>query len=111
MQLFQLTEVGKFLSIKLWVREVIIIILFCNLKEPAIGPYPEPDESIRHFHTMFKFCFSIILLGLLNDIFPSSFLTKILYSFLVSTMCATHPPYFILFYVIILIMCGEEFEI
>jgi len=55
-------------------------------QEPATGPYPQPDASSPHLPTWLS---SYLQLGILNGLFPSGFLTKILFAFLTSPMCAT----------------------
>jgi hypothetical protein len=54
---------------------------------------------------------SHLCLGLLSGLFPYGFLTKILYTFLISPMCAMWPTYLILFDLITLIIFGEEYTL
>jgi len=54
----------------------------------ATVPYPEPDGSIQ--------ISSHLCLGLLHSLFPSGFLTKVLYAFLISIMCGICPAHLIL---------------
>jgi hypothetical protein len=80
--------------------------LLC-LQESATGPYPDSGESGPHPHIiLFQINFNIILpssQGLPSCLYPSSFLSKILYAFLFSPMCATFTAHLILLDLIILI--------
>lgn len=62
-------------------------------KDPAIGPYPEPGEtSLQSLSCFHKIHLNIILLSVPRSSkksFPSGFLTKLLYIFMSSAMCAT----------------------
>jgi hypothetical protein len=61
-------------------------------QQSANGPYPKPDEFRPHTPVLFKIRFNIILylrLGLRSGLLSSGYSTKILYAFLVSTVCAT----------------------
>jgi hypothetical protein len=67
--------------------------LLCS-QEPSTSPYPEPDESSPYNPIVFILRLSLILsshlrLGSPNDLFPFSFLTKILYAFFFFQMRAT----------------------
>jgi hypothetical protein len=56
--------------------------LSCSQK-PATGPYPEPGESSSHHHTLSlqgPFLFDLHL-SLPSDLFPSGYLTHVLYAF------------------------------
>jgi len=61
---------------------------------PAIGPYPEKDESSPHLSTLILS--SYLCEGLQSGLFPSGFPSEILYAFLISVTCATSPAYLIL---------------
>jgi hypothetical protein len=62
-------------------------------QEPAMGPYPEP------FHILISCLRSILILsfhlclGLLSGLFPLCFMTKYLYTFLISPMKAACPSH------------------
>jgi len=67
--------------------------LLCLL-ELTTGPFPEPDASIPHPHTVFPLRSILILcshlhFGLQHGLFPSGFLTKILHALPFSSMCTT----------------------
>jgi hypothetical protein len=63
-------------------------LLPCS-QEPSTGPYPEPDQLVLILSSHLR-------LGLPSDLFPSGFVTKILYAFLLSSLCATYPAHLIL---------------
>jgi hypothetical protein len=82
-------------------------------QEPSTGPYPEPDRS-SPYHPILSLRSILILfthlrLGLPSGLFPSGFLTNILYAFFVSPISATCPVQLILLDLIILIILGEEY--
>jgi len=66
-------------------------------QEPSTDPYPEPETSSHTFPSSFPVIHSNIILmptlGLLHGLFPSGFRTKILYTFIISPMCATILSY------------------
>jgi hypothetical protein len=66
----------------------------CSQRPAATGPYPQPAESNPCLS--FQFYPSIIQLDLQNSLFPSDFLTKILYSFLFPANHATYTTHVIL---------------
>jgi len=55
-------------------------VITCSL-EPAIGPYPEPDESSLHVHTLFLWSILMLYfrlrLDLPRELFPSGFAIRI----------------------------------
>lgn len=70
------------------------------------------------FTTPYTICWSSILIfcfhlcpGLKNGIFLESFVTIILYTFLLFLMCVMHPAQLILCLINILIILGEEYEL
>ena len=81
---------------------------------PATCPYPEPDKSIPcpPFHLL-KIHFNIILLskpGRPSGLLPSSFLTKILYTSLLSHIRFTWPAHLIALDLLIRIIFGEQYR-
>jgi hypothetical protein len=59
-----------------------VTLLLCS-QEPAIGPYPEPDECSTHLHIPFLIIILNIIhlcLGLSGSLFPSGFPIKLLYT-------------------------------
>jgi len=80
------------------------------LQEPATGLNPEPDESSPHhtFPSYFPKIHSNTILPSTPPSFSASgFLIKILYTLLISLMCATYPAHLILLDFITLIIFGE----
>jgi len=70
--------------------------LFLFSQVPTTEPYPEPHESTPHPHALFVkdpvlVLSSNLCLSFLTGLFPSGFPTKILYTFVISLMCATCP--------------------
>jgi hypothetical protein len=80
-------------------------------QQPAIGPYPEPDESSPHL--LLPISVKSILISfqlylvLPSGLYLSGFSTKILYAFFISTMRATYPSHLILLDLITLIQVIE----
>jgi hypothetical protein len=99
-------------------------------QRPATNPYPERDESNppppppphththTHTHTthLISQRFILILsshlcLGLLSGLFPLGFLTRILYTFLISAMHTSCFSHLILLHLITLIIFTEKYEL
>jgi hypothetical protein len=82
-------------------------LLPCS-QESATGLYPEPNESSPQlstiFHGRFTLLSSHLRLCLSICLFPSVFLTKILYAYVISPMRATCMANFILLGFISLMM-------
>jgi len=84
--------------------------LLCS-QEPVTGPYLQQDESSPHPYIVFPT--SILILSshlhpyLSSGLFPSVFLTKIVYAFLISPIHATCPTHAILLDLIAVIIFGE----
>jgi hypothetical protein len=71
-------------------------------QDPATGPYPEPDESILILCTDLS-------LGVPSVLLSFGFPTKILYTFLISSMHANCHAHLILLDLITQIMSGEAY--
>ena len=84
---------------------------FQHLQEPAICPYPEPDQSnpCPPLHYL-KIQLNIILLSRLGSSKWSLYLRFPLYASLLSSICATCPTQIILFDLITLIIFGEKYR-
>jgi len=68
--------------------------LLCS-EELSAGPYLNSDEYSLHFHIIFKIRFNTVLSFVPSvpyGLFPPSFPTKILYSYLNSSICVTATP-------------------
>jgi hypothetical protein len=85
-------------------------------QEPSTGPYPEPDRSSPYHSILSKIHFILhthLRLGLPSGLFPSGFLTNVLYEFefLFSPLRAAWTGHLILLDFIILIILGEEYKL
>jgi hypothetical protein len=80
-------------------------------QEPSTGPYPEPGR-FSPYHPILSLFLTLsthLRLSLPNCLFPSSFLTKILYAFLFSPIRAICPDHLILLDLIILQLVYIEY--
>jgi hypothetical protein len=84
-------------------------------QEPSTGPYPEPDRSST-YHPSFSSKIILILstylsLSLPSSVFPSGFLSNVLYTFLYSYIRDTCSAHYILLDLIILIDVNKQMDI
>ena len=87
---------------------------FRHTQEPAICPYPEPDQSSPSPPPLASRRSSLILssylgLGLPSNLFPSGFPTKTLFASLLSPMRDTCPALLILDFITRTVL-GEEYR-
>jgi len=81
---------------------------------PGTGPCPEQNQSTTsHLISVSSILIlsSHICLCLQSGPFPPGFLTRILYAFLISSMCVVCPTHLILLDLIILIIFGEAYKL
>ena len=85
-----------------------------HLQEPAICPYPEPDQSTPCPHSTswnpILFLSSNLHLGLPSCLFPSGFPTKTLYAPFLSLIRAASPAHLSLLYLISGIIFGVKYK-
>jgi len=82
-------------------------LLPCS-QPPITRPCLELDELCPHLHTLFLLKSVLILcLHLYLGLFPSGSPTEIIYSFIISPVCATCPSHL---YLITLITFGEKYK-
>lgn len=86
--------------------------LSCSNELP-VGPYPAPDESRPLYNPFYVrsilMLSSYLRLDILSGIFPSDFLIKILYAFLICPVRATYRTHLIRLDLILLF--GKEFDL
>ena len=85
-----------------------------RLQVPAACPYPEPHQPspcpITHFLNLLLNIISHLWAVVPSGLFPSGFLTKILYTPLLSPIHATYPVHFIRLDLITWTVLGEEYR-
>ena len=82
-------------------------------QQPAICPYPEPEQSSQFPIPRLKIHFNNIprlQIGLPSGLFPSGFPTKILYTPLLSTIRAKCHAHFILLHLITRTILSEQYR-
>jgi len=79
------------------------------LQAPTNGPYSELDESSPDIPILILS--PHVYLGLLSGLFPSGFLIKILYAFLIIPMHATYSTHLILLDLITVVTLGEAYKL